>query len=532
MAEPFYITTPIYYVNAKPHLGTAYTTLISDARARFERLDGKDVVFLTGSDEHGQKIAQTAEQHGLSHIEWCDQISSEFKRLWNLLDISHDDFIRTTEARHEKAVQTLLTVLKDRGYIYKGAYEGWYCVHEETFFTETQVRHANEEAHTPDEHNCPDCGRPLSRVEEESWFFKLSEFGDALLKLYEEHPEFIEPEIRRNEVVSFVKEGLKDLSISRTNFDWGIKLPFDPEHVAYVWIDALVNYITALGYGSEQEADQANFERRWPADIHVIGKDIIRFHCVIWPAVLMAAGLPLPKQVHVHGFLLMKGEKMSKSKGNVIAPETLVNIFGLDAYRYYFLTDVPVGADGSISIERMTQVFNADLANTWGNLCSRALSMSIKYHDSLVPESYTELAETMGNPLQDLSKQIYEPYARHMRSMDYKKALEPVFNLLSAANLYVEQQAPWELSKQGKTKELSFVIYNLLESIRIAAYYLLPFMPQTSKELLARLSIDLNVEEKSLRELGEWGLLPVGNALCKGEPLFPRVNLEDINLGV
>ena len=530
MAEPFYITTPIYYVNARPHLGTAYTTLVADARARFERMDGKDVFFLTGTDEHGQKIANTAEQNNMSPAEWTDTIAKEFKELWDKLNISNDYFIRTTEQAHLRAVKHMAQLLYDKGYIYKSAYDGWYCVHDETFFTDTQVRHANEEAGTPTEHNCPDCGRPLSRLEEESWFFKLSEFTEPLLKYIEEHPDFIQPEIRRNEVVSFVKTGLKDLSISRSSFDWGIELPFDKEHVAYVWIDALTNYLSAIGFGDPQADAQANFKRRWPADVHLVGKDIIRFHCVIWPALLMAAGLPLPKQVFAHGFLLMKGEKMSKSKGNVIAPEALVKAFGLDAYRYYFLTEVQPGADGSISIERMTQVFNADLANTWGNLCSRSLNMSAKYFDGKSPTLHGLEDSAIENPLKELSEIIYPQYCTAMREMNFKAAVQPVFQLLSAANLYIEQMAPWELAKNEKNAELAQVIYNVLESIRIAAYYLAPFMPDTSKEVLSRMSIDIETQELSLEQLCKWGGLSSGLEVRKGEALFPRLNLEELEI--
>lgn len=526
--QSFYITTPIYYVNAKPHLGTAYTTLLTDARARFERIDGQDVHFLTGSDEHGEKIAKSAAEHDMSPQQWTDYMVPAFHELWEKLNISNDDFIRTTEERHTKAVQYFLEKLKDSGYLYKSSYDGWYCIPEETYFTETQVRHHNEAEGDAEAHKCPDCGRDLVRVEEDSWFFKLSEFQDKLLKHYEEHPEFIQPEIRRNEVLSFVRGGLNDLSISRTSFDWGIPLSFDDEHVTYVWVDALINYLTAVGYGNPDM--QENLHKRWPANMHVIGKDIIRFHCVIWPAMLMALDLPLPKSVFVHGFLLVKGEKMSKSRGNAIDPLDLLNIFGVDAYRYYFLTDVSHGQDGSISLERMAQVYNADLANSWGNLCSRALNMSAKYFDGKTPQlDAEEIAKT--TVLSSKAEKMYEPYAEAIRKMDFGEAAHIVLDLIDAANLYIEQMAPWSLAKSEATQgELAFVIYNILESIRIAAYYYMPFMPETSKEVLSRLSLEPDFS-KGLQDLTQWGQLKQGADVQKGEALFPRLDVEKIELG-
>lgn len=526
--ESFYITTPIYYVNAKPHIGTAYSTLVADARARFERLDGKDVMFLTGMDEHGQKVAESAAKNGLDPQAWCDKMVPAFSDLWKELSISNDDFIRTTQERHIVGVQKFLETLKDAGAIYKSNYDGWYCVPEETYFTETQVRHANEEAGTPEEHNCPDCGRPLTRVEEESWFFKLSEYQDKLLAHYEANPDFIRPEIRRNEVVSFVKGGLHDLSISRTTFDWGIPFTFDDEHVTYVWVDALINYITAIGYGNAEKA--AEFAYRWPAQVHLIGKDIIRFHCVIWPAMLMAAGLPLPKQVFVHGFLLTKGEKMSKSRGNVIAPMDLVNVFGLDAYRYYFLTDIQHGADGSISLERMAQVYNADLANSWGNLCSRAMNMSAKYFDGKTPALPASMKERT-SPLSEVADGIYERYATAMREMNFQDASRTVLELVAAANLYIEESAPWNLAKSEETAdELAFVIYNVLEAIRIVALLFEPFMPNTSAEALARMSL-APADLGNLQDAVAWGQLKEGVPVTKGDALFPRLDANSLELG-
>ena len=389
----FYITTPIYYVNAAPHLGTAYCTMLCDVQARYRRAAGYDVKFLTGMDEHGEKVAEAAAAHGFDTPQaWCDSQAPLFKNLWRELEISNDDFIRTTEPRQHHAVQYLWERMKESGYLYKGSYDGWYCVPEETYFTENQVKKSDEERETPGQHLCPDCGRPLERVQEESYFFKLSAFQDRLLKLYDEHPDFVQPAFRMNEVRSFVEGGLTDLSVSRTSFDWGIPVPFDDGHVTYVWFDALLNYMTAVGYSLDDDASRDEYAHRWPAQYHVVGKDIIRFHCVIWPAMLMAIGEPLPEHVFAHGFLTVrnaetgKAEKMSKSRGNAIAPQDVVDLLGVEGYRYYFMTDVAHGEDSAISFERMEQVYNADLANSWGNLVSRSLNMSAKYFDGKTPE--------------------------------------------------------------------------------------------------------------------------------------------------
>ena len=358
-------TTPIYYVNAAPHLGTAYTTIAADTVARYQRMNGYDVAFVTGMDEHGQKVADTAAAKGMAPQDWCDSMEPAFRDAWEMLGITYTDFVRTTEPRHAKSVRKFWQDLYDKGWCYKGSYEGWYCVHEETYYAESDLE-KNEDG----ELVCPDCKRPVQKAGgEENWFFKLSEFQEPLLKFYEEHPDFIRPETRKNEIVTFVKSGLKDLSISRSTFDWGVPLPFDEGHVAYVWADALLAYLTGIGYGDEGER-AGEFEARWPMQYHFVGKDITRFHCVIWPAMLMAAGLPVTHTVFGHGFLLTKGEKMSKSKGNALKPADLVRIFGVDAYRYYFMSDVQFGHDGNISMERMVQVYNADLANTWATFAA------------------------------------------------------------------------------------------------------------------------------------------------------------------
>lgn len=528
----YYITTPIYYVNAAPHLGTAYSTILADVQARFRRSMGYDVKFLTGLDEHGEKVAQSAEQHDMTPQAWCDSLVPAFKDLWAELEITNDDFIRTTQERQTRAVQHLWEVLRDRGYIYKGSYDGWYCVPEETYFTETQVHHADEERHTEGQHLCPDCGRPLERVQEESWFFKLSAFQEPLLKLYREHPEFVEPEIRRNEVISFVEGGLKDLSISRTSFNWGIPLPFDENHVTYVWFDALINYLTAVGYGQPGEEAAAELAKCWPAQAHIVGKDIIRFHCVIWPAMLMAAGLDVPGQVFAHGFLMVKneetgkGEKMSKSRGNAIAPREVMDLLGVEGYRYYFMTDVVPGTDGAISFGRMHQVYNADLANSWGNLISRSLNMSAKYFDGCAPAK-PAAADAFENPLAQVAEGIVGRYAAKMGAFAYGEAAAEVMELVHAANHYIEDAEPWALAKDpAKADELAFVIYNLLEAIRIAAHLLMPFMPQTSTEALRRISCEAEAGTDDLAAACAWGGLAGGQPVEKGDALFPRLQEE------
>ena len=537
----YYITTPIYYVNAAPHLGTAYSTVVADVQARFRRMDGYDTFFLTGLDEHGQKVADSAAANGMTPQQWCDSLAPAFQDLWAELEISNDDFIRTTQERHIRSVQHLWEVLKERGYIYKGSYEGWYCVPEETFFTETDVRHANEdedgnfdESATP---LCPDCKRPLQRISEDSWFFKLSAFQQPLLDFYAAHPDFIQPEIRRNEVVSFVEGGLKDLSITRTTFDWGIPLPFDADHVTYVWFDALINYLTAVGYGDPDAKAAEEFDRRWPAQQHIVGKDIIRFHCVIWPAMLMAAGLPLPEHVLAHGFLLVrnaetgKGEKMSKSRGNAIAPRQVIDLLGVEGYRYYFMTDVAHGMDGAISFERMAQVYNADLANSWGNLVSRTLNMSAKYFDGCSP-ARAEGWDVRESPLRAASEGLYDRYADHMKAFDYQDAARDVMDFVAAANLYIENSAPWSLAKQAaddpaKADELAFVIWSLIEAIRIAATLLAPFTPATSAEVARRIGLP-GEPVRDLEGACAWGAYAGGCAVEKGAALFPRLAEEDI----
>lgn len=516
------ITTPIYYVNAAPHLGTAYTTIAADTVARYQRMNGYDVNYVTGLDEHGQKVAETAEQHGMTPQKWCDSMVPAFKDAWEMLDISYDRFVRTTDAAQTRTVQKFWGDLHERGYLYKSAYEGWYCVHEETYYAESDLEKNDEGQFV-----CPDCKRPVRRASgEENWFFRLSQFQQPLLDFYESHPDFIRPETRRNEIVSFVKGGLQDLSISRSTFDWGIPFTFDEDHVCYVWVDALLAYVTGNDYANPDKPGE--FERRWPAKYHFVGKDITRFHCVIWPAMLMAAGLPISDCVFGHGFLMVGGEKMSKSKGNGISPEDLVRIFGVDAYRYYFMSDVQFGHDGNISIERMVQVYNADLANTWGNLCSRVFNMTGKYFDGLVPEAF---ASAEDNPLREMAVDLYAEYDACMSRVDFTGAAAAVQKLASRVNLYVEDSAPWNLAKSGETRDqLCAVIYNSLEAIRIIALFMAPFMPNTSAEVFRRMSLNDIAEITDIESASAWGALPAGNSIEKGDPLFPRLDLDDISL--
>ena len=520
-------TTPIYYVNAAPHLGTAYTTVAADTVARYQRMNGYDVAFVTGMDEHGQKVADTAAGKGMSPQEWCDSMEPAFRDAWDMLNITYTDFVRTTEPRHARSVQKFWQDLYDKGYLYKSSYEGWYCVHEETYYAESDL-----EKNEDDQFVCPDCKRPVQLMAsgEENWFFKLSEFQQPLLDFYAANPDFIRPETRRNEIVTFVEGGLKDLSISRSTFDWGVPLPFDEGHVCYVWADALLAYITGVGYADPER--EGEFERRWPMQYHFVGKDITRFHCVIWPAMLMAAGLPVTGTVFGHGFLLTKGEKMSKSKGNALKPADLCAVFGVDAYRYYFMSDVQFGHDGSISLERMVQVYNNELANTWGNLCSRVFNMTKKYFGGQVPEVPAEFAGAE-NPLAEVAAGLYAKYDECMAKVDFTGATAAVQELAGAANLYVEQQAPFRLAKDPeKAGELASVMYNLLEAIRIIALYMAPFMPNTSAEVFSRLSLGEIVGLTDIEAATAWGQLPAGNAVETGDPLFPRLDVDAIDMDV
>jgi len=519
MSKPsFYLTTPIYYVNSVPHLGTAYTTVAADTLARYRRMTGYDVWFLTGLDEHGQKVEEAASAADMTPKEWVDKLNVEFQDAWKMLSVSNNQFIRTTDQHHQRGVQELVQKLYDQGDIYSGTYEGWYCVPDETYWAENDLEPANDAG----ERICPDCNRPLRFVEEENYFFKLSKYEDALLEWYASNPDCIGPETRYNEVTSFVKSGLRDLSISRSNVKWGIPLPWDESHTIYVWFDALANYITAIGYGDCARAEELSY--RWPAQVQFVGKDIIRFHCVIWPAMLMAAGLEVPDRVFAHGFLLTKGEKMSKSKGNAQTPASLVDRFGVDGYRYYFLRDVQFGSDGSISMESMVQRYNGDLANDWGNLCSRLFNMVGKYCDGLVPDPSVFDDESEGARLREIATALPEVVEELMSELNYGGALDAVWELVKATNHYIETSAPWALAKEETTvPQLRAVLYNALEAVRIVALFTAPTMPNTSAEVFKRLSLGDIWKTENLTEAAKWGQLPVGNQVVKGDPLFPRI---------
>jgi methionyl-tRNA synthetase len=509
--KTFYITTPIYYPSDKLHIGNTYTTVAADAIARFKRLTGYDVMFLTGTDEHGQKLQRIAESKGVTPKEYVDNIVAGIKELWKLMNISYDKFIRTTDDYHEKAVQQIFKKLYDKGDIYKGYYEGWYCTPCESFFTETQLV----------EGKCPDCGRPVEKTREEAYFFKMSKYADRLLKHIEENPDFIQPESRKNEMVNnFLKPGLEDLCVSRTSFTWGIPVTFDEKHVVYVWIDALSNYITALGYGSE---DETLYNKYWPADVHLVGKDIIRFHTIIWPIMLMALNMPLPKQVFGHGWLLVDGGKMSKSKGNVVDPVTLVNHFGVDAVRYYLLREIPFGSDGLYNNEMFIKRINSDLANDLGNLVSRTLTMIEKYFDGTLVTGRFE--GEYDESLRKLALEVPSKVEELMNKLRISDAMDEIWRLVARANKYIDETMPWVLAKQEDQKErLAGVLYNLTEVIRIISVLISPFLPETAEKINAQFGF--NSEVLTWESIGEFGKAVGGTKVKRGELLFPRIDVD------
>lgn len=508
--QKFYITTPIYYPSDKLHIGHAYTTVVADSLARWHKFLGKEVRFLTGSDEHGQKIQRIAQEKGVSPQEYVDRIVASFKDLWKRLNIEYDDFVRTTEPRHERAVQEVFRRIYEKGDIYKSTYKGWYCTPCETFWLESKLVDGN----------CPDCGRPVELVEEESYFFKMSKYADRLLKHIEEHPEFIQPESRRNEMVNFIKSGLEDLCVSRTTFDWGVPVPDAEGHVIYVWFDALTNYLTGVGFPDNQEL----FAKWWPADVHLMAKEILRFHSVIWPIILMALDLPLPKIVFGHGWLLFDSDKMSKSKGNVVDPIALIQEFGVDPIRYFLLREISFGQDGNFSRQALIDRTNADLANDLGNLLNRSLAMLEKYHNGVIP-ALVQL-EQVDHDLVSFAEVTISKFRELIDKLAINDALATLWQLVRRGNKYIDETAPWALAKDPARKgRLDTVMYLVFELLRVLALLLKSFIPETSAKIWNQLGIEEPIDEL-LVDAAEWGGLKPGTVTRKGDPIFPRIDVK------
>jgi methionyl-tRNA synthetase len=510
MPKKFYITTPIYYVNARPHIGHAYTTIACDTIARRHRMLGDDTWFLTGTDEHGQKIERAAQAAGKTPQQFADEVSAQFRALWKHMGLTPDDFIRTTSERHKQGVQALWRKIRDNGYIYKGTYTGQYCVSDELY--------VDAEPGAP----CPDCGRPTETVHEENYYFKLSAFQDQLIALYTEHPDFIRPETRRNEVLSFVRSGLRDLSISRSTFSWGIPVPDDPKHVVYVWLDALANYITALGYGSN---DTSKYEKYWPADVHMIGKEIVRFHCVYWPAFLLAAGLPLPKGITAHGWLLFEESKMSKSRGNIVRAETIVDTLGADALRYFLLREVVFGSDGSFSFDALVQRYNSDLANGLGNLASRTLTMITRYFKGEIPYPSHSAQTPADVAIADAAKKVIADFGSLFDQYQFSRALEAAWGLVAAVDKYIVENEPWSLDEKKDEESrarLATVLYTSAEALRIVTALAHPVIPDATARIWAQMGLG-DVKKFDLKQL-QWGQLRLGTKLSEVQAVFPRAD--------
>lgn len=515
--KTFYVTTPIYYPSGRLHIGHTYTTVAADAIARYKRFTGHDVRFLTGTDEHGEKIQKTADEKGMAPIDYLDDIVGDIKKLWQTMEISYDDFIRTTEKRHEKAVQNIFQKLYDQGDIYLGEYEGWYCVPCESLWTDTQVG---------DDHKCPDCKRDVQKKKESSYFFKLSKYQQRLVDYYNANPDFCFPESRKNEMLNnFINAGLEDLSVSRTTFDWGIKVPFDEKHVIYVWIDALCNYITALGYEGE---DSSLMDRYWPSNVQIVGKEIVRFHTIIWPALLMALDLPLPEKVYGHGWILFSEDKMSKSKGNIVYPEPIIERYGIDSLKYFLLREFTFGQDGNYTNRNFLTRINSDLANDLGNLLSRTISMIEKYNDCIIPSPKT--SGGFHDELKSIAESMPAKVDSAMDRLQFNEALEEVWKLIRRSNKYVDETMPWALAKdESKKDELDTVLYNLAESLRIATVMISPILHITADKIFNQLGVSEDI--KAYESSKEFGLIKEGTKINKGEILFPRLDI-DKELGV